>query len=63
MRLVIALLAGLVLAAAGPEPRVEARLRDVARLHPLFELAAVRPVDMFPHTAHVETVALLRRRA
>lgn len=32
MRLVIALLAGLMLAAAGPEPRVEARLRDVARL-------------------------------
>lgn len=37
--------------------------RDVARLHPLYELAAVRPVDLFPHTAHVETVALLQRRA
>ncbi|HBR07189.1 MAG TPA: hypothetical protein DD766_09525 [Desulfovibrio sp.] len=37
--------------------------RDVARLNPLYALAAVRPVDLFPHTAHVETVALLRRRA
>jgi 23S rRNA (uracil1939-C5)-methyltransferase len=26
-----------------------------------FELARARPVDMFPHTPHVETVALLER--
>jgi hypothetical protein len=37
--------------------------RDVGRLNPFYELAAVRPVDLFPHTAHVESVALLRRRA
>ena len=27
-----------------------------------FRLAAARPVDLFPQTAHVETVALFRRR-
>jgi 23S rRNA (uracil1939-C5)-methyltransferase len=27
-----------------------------------YELARARPVDMFPHTPHVETVALLERR-
>jgi 23S rRNA (uracil1939-C5)-methyltransferase len=28
-----------------------------------FELVKVRPVDMFPHTPHIECVALLQRRA
>jgi 23S rRNA (uracil1939-C5)-methyltransferase len=37
---------------------------DVKRLHDDFEyeLRRVRPVDMFPHTPHVETVSLLERR-
>jgi hypothetical protein len=30
--------------------------------HAVYELAWVQPVDSFPHAAHVETVALLRRR-
>jgi 23S rRNA (uracil1939-C5)-methyltransferase len=27
-----------------------------------YELVRARPIDMFPHTPHVETVALLERR-
>jgi tRNA/tmRNA/rRNA uracil-C5-methylase (TrmA/RlmC/RlmD family) len=39
--------------------------RDLAQLCGVgpYELAAVQPVDMFPHTEHVESVALLTRRA
>ena len=33
--------------------------RDVARLSPAFRLRTVRPVDLFPQTPHVESVALL----
>jgi len=35
--------------------------RDLAALSGSFELAAVRPVDLFPRTLHLEAVALLRR--
>ena len=35
--------------------------RDLALL-PAYELESVRAYDMHPHTAHVETLALLRRR-
>ena len=35
--------------------------RDVARLGPAFRLADLKAFDMFPQTAHVETVALLER--
>jgi 23S rRNA (uracil1939-C5)-methyltransferase len=36
--------------------------RDVQRLQGRFRLDKVRPVDMFPHTYHIESVALLNRR-
>ncbi len=36
--------------------------RDVQMLSQAYELIKVQPVDMFPHTFHVETVALLQRR-
>jgi len=36
--------------------------RDIAILDELYELKAVQPVDMFPHTHHVENVVLLTRR-
>lgn len=36
--------------------------RDLELLDASYHLAAVQPVDMFPHTHHVENVALLIRR-
>lgn len=36
--------------------------RDVAALGEKYEVVRVRPLDMFPQTAHVETVCLLRLR-
>lgn len=36
--------------------------RDVKRLSGSYDLVRARAVDMFPHTHHVETVALLERR-
>lgn len=34
--------------------------RDLALLKAKYEVARIRPVDMFPHTQHVENVVLLR---
>jgi 23S rRNA (uracil1939-C5)-methyltransferase len=36
--------------------------RDLGLLAAGYDIAAVRPVDLFPHTAHVETVLRLDRR-
>ena len=36
--------------------------RDLALLDADYRVAAVQPVDMFPHTHHVENVVLLERR-
>lgn len=36
--------------------------RDLALLDSDYEVAAIQPVDMFPHTAHVENVVLLLKR-
>jgi len=36
--------------------------RDIALLNAQYVVEKVQPVDMFPHTHHVENVALLRRR-
>ena len=36
--------------------------RDLADFDKDYKVAAVQPVDMFPHTPHVENVVLLERR-
>jgi 23S rRNA (uracil1939-C5)-methyltransferase len=36
--------------------------RDLQMMDAQYEVAAVQPVDMFPHTHHVENVVLLKRR-
>ncbi|TXH24402.1 MAG: class I SAM-dependent RNA methyltransferase, partial [Elusimicrobia bacterium] len=37
----------------------EALARDLAFLAPVYDVKTVQPVDMFPHTPHVETVVRL----
>ncbi|MCM1163876.1 MAG: 23S rRNA (uracil(1939)-C(5))-methyltransferase RlmD [Muribaculaceae bacterium] len=36
--------------------------RDLAMLHEKYDITAVRPVDMFPHTQHVENVVAMELR-
>ena len=36
--------------------------RDILLLSDNYKVAAVQPVDMFPHTHHVENIALLLRK-
>ena len=36
--------------------------RDLAILNDMYEILAVQPVDMFPHTHHVENVVKLRKK-
>ena len=36
--------------------------RDLAMMNEAFKIAKVQPVDMFPHTHHVENVVLLEKR-
>lgn len=36
--------------------------RDLAILDEKYEVTAIRPVDMFPHTLHIENVVQLKRR-
>ncbi len=36
--------------------------RDIGLLKESYELMKIRTVDMFPHTSHIETVALLERK-
>ncbi|WP_347840275.1 23S rRNA (uracil(1939)-C(5))-methyltransferase RlmD [uncultured Draconibacterium sp.] len=36
--------------------------RDLAMLDSLYQIEKIQPVDMFPHTHHVENVVMLRKR-
>ena len=36
--------------------------RDMERMSIRYEVVKIQPVDMFPHTHHVENVALLRKK-
>jgi len=40
----------------------ESLARDLQRLAPLYTIQSVQPVDMFPHTNHVETVCLMEHK-
>ena len=40
----------------------EALVRDLTALSLVYRTVIVQPVDLFPHTPHVETVVLLERR-
>jgi 23S rRNA (uracil1939-C5)-methyltransferase len=57
-----------IIAAAVPERIVyiscnpATQSRDIQMLSGLYYVAIVQPVDMFPHTHHVENVVLLKRR-
>lgn len=37
--------------------------RDLALMAPAYDILRVQPVDMFPHTHHVENIVLLRRKS
>lgn len=41
----------------------QTQVRDLSRLSDAYRIDAVQPVDMFPHTPHIETVVRLTRKA
>lgn len=57
-----------VIMAAAPQRMVyvscnpASQARDLAIFAPLYEITAVQPVDMFPHTMHVENVVALKKK-
>jgi 23S rRNA (uracil1939-C5)-methyltransferase len=46
------------------EPSTLARdLNILCHLNPVYRLRSIQPLDMFPQTAHIETVAVLEKIA
>jgi len=39
----------------------QTQARDLGRLRDTYRIAAMQPVDMFPHTPHIENVVRLAR--
>ncbi len=39
----------------------ETQVRDLKELMTLYNIKQIQPVDMFPHTSHIENVVLLTR--
>ena len=42
---------------------IPTQARDLQLMDDHYKVAAVQPVDMFPHTPHVENVVLLEKRS
>jgi 23S rRNA (uracil1939-C5)-methyltransferase len=40
----------------------ESLARDLQLLAPFYHIRSAQPIDLFPHTAHVETVCLMEHR-
>ena len=57
-----------VIMAAAPQRMVyvscnpASQARDLAIFAPLYDITAVQPVDMFPHTMHVENVVAIKKK-
>ena len=45
-----------------PDPRVESLARDLQSFVPFYRIQSAQPVDLFPHTPHMETVVFLEHR-
>ena len=44
------------------DPSTQARdLHILCHVHPVYRLRSIQPLDMFPHTAHIEAIAVLER--
>ena len=41
----------------------DALRRDLQRLNQYYKITAIQPIDLFPHTPHIETVIVLKARA
>ncbi|MEO0473203.1 MAG: methyltransferase domain-containing protein, partial [Bacteroidota bacterium] len=42
--------------------KASTQARDIDLMREAYEVVSIQPVDMFPHTAHVENVAFLKRK-
>ena len=63
MTLLAVLMFGCIGTAMAEEPEIlNTEVQDLQDLDAQYRVVAVQPVDMFPHTPHVENVVLLEQR-